>query len=522
VQARREVEIARAQAETRRDLLDAVLAQTPVGVVIVEAPSGRVVVINDVAARLWGQRPTTQSVERYSAEWVGYHADGSPIASHEWPLARVLADGVPIASEILQVEHQDGHRALVEVSAAPVRDATGRLTAAVAIIVDITARRQAETERERLLHALEIERARLAYVFDRAPAFLAVVRGPTHVFELVNDAYYGLVGHRTLLGRPVVEALPELRAQGFSDLLDGVLATGEPFVGRELPVVLARTPDEPPEERFVDFVYLPLVDADGTRSGVIAHGTDVTAQVRARQDIERLLAVAEAANRAKGDFLAVMSHELRTPLNAIGGYAELMEMGIRGPVTSEQRDDLRRIQTSQRHLLGLINEVLNYAKLETGTVHYDLDEVRVREPLTAAESLVAPQARAKGLTLAVGDCPPTLTARADLEKLRQILVNLFSNAIKFTDRGGVTVDADGDDTRVVIRVHDTGIGIPADKLDVIFEPFTQVRADLTRPHEGTGLGLAISRDLARGMGGDLTVESTLGGGSTFVLWLPKS
>jgi PAS domain-containing protein len=116
VQARREVEIARAQAETRRDLLDAVLAQTPVGVVIVEAPSGRVVVINDVAARLWGQRPTTQSVERYSAEWVGYHADGSPIASHEWPLARVLADGVPIASEIVQIEHRDGHRVLVEIA----------------------------------------------------------------------------------------------------------------------------------------------------------------------------------------------------------------------------------------------------------------------------------------------------------------------------------------------------------------------------------------------------------------------
>jgi PAS domain S-box-containing protein len=522
MQARREVEVARAQAETRRDQLDAVLAQTPVGVVIVEAPSGRALVINDAAARIYGHRTPTTSMDRYSVDWVGYRRDGSRIASHEWPLARVIGEGVTVASEIIENERPYGERVLVDVSAAPVRDAAGRLTAGVAIVVDITARVQAETERERLLRALEIERARLAYVFDKAPAFLAVLRGPTHVFELVNDAYYQLVGHRPLLGRPVDEALPEVRTQGFSDLLDGVLASGEPFIGRELSVFLARTPDAPPEERFVDFVYLPLVDADGTCSGVIAHGTDVTAQVLARRDVERLLAVAEAANRAKSDFLAVMSHELRTPLNAIGGYAELMEMGIRGPVTAEQRDDLRRIQTSQRHLLGLINEVLNYAKLETGTVHYDVVDVRVREPLTAAESLVAPQARAKGLTLAVGDCPPTLTARADLEKLRQIFVNLLSNAVKFTDRGGVTVDADADDARVYVRVRDTGIGIPADKLEAIFEPFTQVRADLTRPHEGTGLGLAISRDLARGMGGDLTVESALGGGSTFVLSLPKA
>ena len=402
---------------------------------------------------------------------------------------------------------------------------------------DVSAAKAADRERDRLVHALEVERARLAYVFRQAPTFLAVLRGPDHVFELVNDAYHQLVGYRDLVGRPVRDALPEVRGQGFEALLDGVLEGGAPFVGREVSVRLARMPGAPPEERFVDFVYLPLVEADGTRSGVIAHGTDVTEQVLARREVERLLgeseraraeaeaarAEAEAANRAKSDFLAVMSHELRTPLNAIGGYAELMEMGIRGPVSPQQREDLRRIQTSQRHLLGLINEVLNYAKLETGTVQYDLADLRVHESLVAAEALVAPQARAKGIALRQRPCDPELVVRADPEKLRQVLVNLLSNAVKFTDAGGkIEVSCGAENARALVRVRDTGIGIPPDKLEAIFDPFVQVRADHTRSQEGTGLGLAISRDLARGMGGDLTVESTLGEGSTFTLALLRA
>jgi signal transduction histidine kinase len=230
---------------------------------------------------------------------------------------------------------------------------------------------------------------------------------------------------------------------------------------------------------------------------------------------------AEAATRAKSEFLAVMSHELRTPLNAVGGHAELIELGVHGPVTDAQRAALGRIQQSQRHLLTLITGILNFTRLEAGQVRYAVADVPLAAALRDAAALVAPQVAAKQLALTVAACAPDLAARADADKLRQVLLNLLSNAVKFTAPGGaVTLECAASDGRVRVVVRDTGVGIAADQIERVFEPFVQVDQRLTRTADGVGLGLAISRDLARGMGGDLTAESTRGAGSAFTLTLP--
>ena len=269
---------------------------------------------------------------------------------------------------------------------------------------------------------------------------------------------------------------------------------------------------------------------------------DITDRKRAEEraaqlDRERIARIeAEAANHAKSEFLALMSHELRTPLNAVIGYSELLDLGIAGSLSAEQRHSISRIAASGRHLLGLVNEVLDLAKVEAGRLWLHDGVGHPHRAVDAAIALVQPAAEARGIELVAKPPEDDAVAYAgDEDRVRQILVNLLNNAVKFTPAGGrvtaeweVTTKPDtdarlyGHGPWCAIRVADTGIGIPPDKVRTIFDPFVQVEGGRSRSKEGSGLGLTISRRLARLMKGEVTVRSTVGSGSVFTLWLPDA
>jgi signal transduction histidine kinase len=243
---------------------------------------------------------------------------------------------------------------------------------------------------------------------------------------------------------------------------------------------------------------------------------------RLYREADALRLVAQAANLSKSEFLGSMSHELRTPLNAIGGFAELMDMGIQGPVTGEQQVALARIKANQQHLLGLITEILNFVRIESGRMEYSFSEVPLMQALADVAEMLSGAITEKGLTVESPRCEANAVAWADPDRVRQILVNLVMNAVKYTppNEGTITLSCAVMGDTVIAHVVDTGPGIPGEKLDSIFEPFVQLTSGLADRRGGVGLGLAISRDLARAMDGDLTVESTVGVGSRFTLSLP--
>ena len=244
---------------------------------------------------------------------------------------------------------------------------------------------------------------------------------------------------------------------------------------------------------------------------------------RARIEADEARRAAQEANAAKGRYVNMISHELRTPLGAIGGYATLLEEGIQGPLSEGQREYIGRILYNQRHLVRLVDELLDLAKIESGQFPLRLAAVSVQDVLTSVQTMIEPQIQGSRLELKVLPCEASLYLHGDGERVEQIILNLLSNAVKFTPVGGVvSLTACPRDEVIELQVKDTGVGIAADKLEAIFAPFFQIEQAGGRGRSGTGLGLAISRELARAMSGDLQAESAPGEGSKFTLSLPRA
>ncbi|HYD54500.1 MAG TPA: PAS domain-containing protein [Gemmatimonadaceae bacterium] len=460
-------------------------------------------------------------------------------------MQRVLATGEPALDvEVVgETPAQPGVSRIWMEHWLPLQGSGGQVTAINVVAQEVTEQRRAVAEREALLDRamqahLTAERARrMTEQLLGVSAALVMAVTPEEVATAVATAARAAVGADAVSVAALDADTRELRSLcrlGDADAwTDGDAATpldadsplaeaartGEPAYRDSVVAFPCRTATQ-----VVGVVVLGLREARRFASDEHALLVAIAQQGAAAFERASLFTRAEAASRAKSEFLAVMSHELRTPLNAIGGYASLIEMGIRGPVTPQQREDLRRIQVSQRHLVGLVDEVLEYARVESGATQYALAAVPVADAVRGAEVLVAPQLQAQGLRFEFDAeaGAAQVRVRADADKLQQVLLNLLGNAVKFTPRGGrVVVRCVPADDVVAIVVTDTGIGIAAERLSSIFEPFVQAEMDYTRSREGVGLGLAISRDLARGMGGTLTADSRPGAGSAFTLTLPR-
>jgi PAS domain S-box-containing protein len=745
-------------------LRDAVLRQVADGVIFTD-PEGRVVFVNDAALAIHGVAQLEVAVEDQTKTYHLLTIGGEPYPLEELPLARAVRRGESVVDAEWRIRRPDGTEVIAQGNASPVLDGEGRMLGAVLTLRDVTGRHH----RRRRADAEDVL---VRKIVREAPAMIAVLRGPQHVFEAANLLYMRLVGERrSILDKPVREALPELEGQGIYELLDGVHASGNPYHGTEVRLLLDRG-NGSLDEAFFNFSYQPIFAAGGEVDGILVHAVDVTEQVQARQVIEeqaaeleqqaaeleqqmeeaqalaeelevaneelqtanetagvardvaeqraeelsrrareaalmgavgraltqggplqqilcrctdavvehldaaftriwtleeagsmlvlqassglythldgghsrvpvgalkigriaserephltndvpndprvsdpawarregmvsfagypllvqdRVVGVlalfarhplpesalaalgtvadgiavaiqrahadeererllhraedaqaeaekarteAEEANLAKSQFLANMSHEIRTPINAIMGYADLLDADVAGPLTEGQRSYADRILSSGRHLIGLVNEILDLAKVEAGELVVAREPAPVSGTAEEAVSMITPQATAKGIAVVVEDevSHPDAMYLGDPDRVRQILVNVLSNAVKFTEPGGrITLrcrmaeeagdsaETQGDGPWLALEVEDTGIGIAPEQLGRVFDPFVQVDDKDTRREGGTGLGLTISRKFARLMGGDLTVASRPGEGSSFTLLLP--
>lgn len=533
--------------EAERSVLESVVKQMPAGVLLADVPSGRIVMINQQVSAAW-RRPFRQAAEIADyAAWGGVDETGEPLLPEDWPLARTVRRGETVRGEEIRILRGDGTTGVVRMSSAPVLDGQGRALAAVATVFDITEEKKAESsqafleEASRLLNeSLELDRtldALARLVVGRQADWCVIFKVvQTGAIQRVISVHADPAMADTV--RPFGD--PSLKVSDQS-LVSWVVRERRPMLGPELTdeVVRDAFPDAPELRQAIrsvgatSFMILPL-EVRGRAVGAmsllrsegrytekdLAFMAELASRAALAVDNALLYEKARAADAAKANFLAVMSHEFRTPLSAILGYADILTARVHGELNTRQAGHLERVKASVRHLSHLVDEILSYASMEAGREKVRLEDVELVELARDVAGIMEPIAQASGLDLRVRLPEGPLDARTDESKIRQILINLVSNAIKYTPAGHVELHLRATETGFSCTVEDTGPGIAAEHLEDVFEPFWQVERGDGRRITGTGLGLAVARRLARLLGGDVTVRSVVGEGSAFTLELP--
>ncbi len=391
-----------------------------------------------------------------------------------------------------RVKHKDGNVRWIEAKGATLKDRSGKSVRFTGTTIDIS-------ERKFAAEKLAKERFQLDQIFRESPAAMTTWIGEELVFERVNPKYQEIFRGRKLEGLPLLDAVPELRGQGFDELLHKVMRTGEVFTGSEVVAKIAE-PDGTLKDHYYNFSYIPLRDERGRAYGVYDHAIDVTEAVVSRKEIELARIAAEAANQTKSQFLANMSHEIRTPLGAIMGFASL----LKDPSLPQEQLNgfVDVIERNSSQLLRIIDDILDLSKVEAGKLSVEHIDFSLPELLSDFSSSMGLKAREKGIGFSSRAITPLpKIVNSDPTRLRQILMNVVGNAVKFTDRGQVEVRCCFENDRLIFEIEDTGRGISTEEATHLFQPFSQADSSITRKYGGTGLGLVLTRNLAEALGG---------------------
>jgi signal transduction histidine kinase/CheY-like chemotaxis protein len=388
------------------------------------------------------------------------------------------------------------------------RDAPNGVGGVLVLCTETT--QQVLTERR-----LAAETKSFAQLFEQAPSFMAVLRGPEHRIELANPGYMRLIGHREILGKRMIEALPEAIAQGYLKLLDEVYRSGKAYSASGARYTVQVSPDGPVVERYLDFVYQPITDADGSVSGIFVEGFDTTSRKLAEMALQD-------ANRRKDEFLAMLAHELRNPLAPIRHAAEILARTIPAEAETYAVVNIIRRQTDQ--LTRLVDDLLDVSRISQGRIDLKHETLNVAALIEQAFETVGPLCHDKRQDVSLALSFEPLYVIGDVTRLVQSLVNVLTNAAKYTDRGGtIRIQTRGSADDVFIEVTDNGSGISAELMPQIFELFVQGDRTLDRSQGGLGIGLAVVKKLIEMHGGQISARSEgLGWGSTFELRLPRA
>ncbi|MGG7604333.1 ATP-binding protein [Massilia sp. BKSP1R2A-1] len=457
---------------------------------------------NDSYASILGEKHPAALGSRFHDIWREIWADIHPLIVRALKGEATYMDRLPLRMN----RHGYDEDTWFRFSYSPVRDEDGDVAGMFCACVEMTGEVLAERYREQ-------ENQRLMTLFEQAPGILAVLRGPNHVFEITNDSYLQLIGRRELIGKPAREALPEVAGQGFFELLDQVYRSGQPFVGHAVPVRIQREAGGDLEERFVDFVYQPILGPKGDVEGIFVEGSDVTVRKRVEDELR-------AASRQKDQFLAMLAHELRNPLAPITTAAQLLQRGNMDPVRIRHASDI--IARQAEHMTSLVNDLLDVSRVTRGLATIEKEELPVADIVNGAVEQVRPllDARRHELTLDLTNQP--MHVSGDRTRLVQVVSNILNNAAKYTPPGGrvdLRVRRDGDEA--VIAVCDNGQGIDPQVLPYIFDLFTQAERTPDRSQGGLGIGLALVKSLVALHGGRVAANSPgLNQGSEFSVRLP--